>query len=156
MPDNELPVYMSDEKMGSSSQRGQMRPTHGSRTPPFVLAGLLVVVIILAFNYWSVSSTNRDLNSELDALHLRYRQSDETSKKQEKAYQQEVAELTRQRSEINDKYALLQKSGSDLQISLNSKQQEIEGLNRQVQEITFEKEQAELNLKSARASLVRI
>ncbi|KAK2183481.1 hypothetical protein NP493_310g00013 [Ridgeia piscesae] len=37
------------------SARGQMRP-HSSKSPPFLLVGLFVVIAILAFNYWNAST----------------------------------------------------------------------------------------------------
>ena len=47
---------MSDVKMAvGGSARGQMRP-HSSKSPPFLLVGLFVVIAILAFNYWNAST----------------------------------------------------------------------------------------------------
>ena len=40
----------------------------GGRTPPVILIGLLVMLVILGFNYWLVSSQNADLQQELEKL----------------------------------------------------------------------------------------
>ena len=48
--------YMLEEKMAAgSTARGQMRP-HSSKSPPFLLVGLFVVIAILGFNYWNAST----------------------------------------------------------------------------------------------------
>ncbi|PSN49325.1 hypothetical protein C0J52_04282 [Blattella germanica] len=44
-----------------------MRGTYG-RCPPFLVAGLLVVCIILTFNWWSLSSQNYDLIRQIEEL----------------------------------------------------------------------------------------
>ncbi|XP_069673394.1 protein GOLM2-like isoform X1 [Periplaneta americana] len=44
-----------------------MRGSYG-RCPPFLVAGLLVVCIILTFNWWSLSSQNYDLIKQLEEL----------------------------------------------------------------------------------------
>ncbi|KDR13779.1 protein CASC4-like isoform X1 [Zootermopsis nevadensis] len=44
-----------------------MRGSYG-RCPPFLVAGLLVVCIILTFNWWSLSSQNYDLIRQIEEL----------------------------------------------------------------------------------------
>ncbi|GFG35205.1 hypothetical protein Cfor_01309 [Coptotermes formosanus] len=44
-----------------------MRGSYG-RCPPFLVAGLLVVCLILTFNWWSLSSQNYDLIKQLEEL----------------------------------------------------------------------------------------
>ncbi|PNF35517.1 hypothetical protein B7P43_G04102 [Cryptotermes secundus] len=44
-----------------------MRGSYG-RCPPFLVAGLLVVCIILTFNWWSLSSQNYDLIKQIEEL----------------------------------------------------------------------------------------
>ncbi|XP_053638739.1 putative leucine-rich repeat-containing protein DDB_G0290503 isoform X2 [Cherax quadricarinatus] len=38
------------------------------RTPPFILVGLVLIVLILGFNYWTLSSQNADLQQEVEKL----------------------------------------------------------------------------------------
>lgn len=40
----------------------------GGRAPPVILIGLLVMLVILGFNYWLLSSQNADLHQELEKL----------------------------------------------------------------------------------------
>lgn len=40
----------------------------GGRAPPVILIGLLVMLVILGFNYWLLSSQNADLQQELEKL----------------------------------------------------------------------------------------
>ena len=42
-----------------------MRPNNAGKTPSFIVIGLLVVIAILGFNYWNVSSKNSVLVREL-------------------------------------------------------------------------------------------
>ena len=49
----------------AANGRGMMRPNAGGRSPPFVVIGLVVVSVILGFNYWRLSSRNTELNDQL-------------------------------------------------------------------------------------------
>lgn len=42
-----------------------------SRTPPFLVIGLVVALVILGFNYWRVSSRNGSLNDEAEIAYER-------------------------------------------------------------------------------------
>ncbi|XP_070541723.1 mediator of RNA polymerase II transcription subunit 15-like isoform X2 [Ptychodera flava] len=53
----------------AANNRGHMRP---SRSPPFVVVGLLVVICILAFNYWTVSAKNKELVAKTSLLEKEY------------------------------------------------------------------------------------
>lgn len=52
----------------AANGRGSLRPSHNQRTPPFLLIGLLVVIAILGFNYWSASSKNNDLHVNVRSM----------------------------------------------------------------------------------------
>ena len=52
----------------TSNGRGQLRPHSANKSPPFVIIGLLVVIAILGFNYWNVSSKNALLVNEFNAV----------------------------------------------------------------------------------------
>ena len=49
-----------------------MRPHNAGRTPSFVVVGLMIVIAILGFNYWNVSSKNsmlaREVNENRDRI----------------------------------------------------------------------------------------
>lgn len=61
--------------MGSSNgtTRGQLRPYLSGRTPPFLLVGLLVILGILGFSYWSLNTQYNDLQTEIQKLQERLR-----------------------------------------------------------------------------------
>ena len=61
--------------------RGGMRPSNANRTPSFIFIGLLVVIAILGFNYWNVTSKNTTLSRKLTDMSDRLRQTsfDKTS-----------------------------------------------------------------------------
>lgn len=54
--------------------RGQMRAHVGNRSQSFIFIGLLVVIVILCFNYWNVSSKNGLLTKEITDLTDKIRQ----------------------------------------------------------------------------------
>jgi uncharacterized protein HemX len=60
--------------VSNGSGRGQMmmRP-HSNRSPPFLVIGLLVVIFILGFNYWNLSSRNSNFMNQLSDLQEKYR-----------------------------------------------------------------------------------
>lgn len=76
----------------ASNGRGGLRPAGSTRSPPFIVIGLLVVIAILAFNYWNMSSRNNFLNSERQTLTEKYKmatlQKITTDKKNEKMLSQ--------------------------------------------------------------------
>ncbi|XP_046549916.1 translation initiation factor IF-2-like isoform X3 [Haliotis rubra] len=68
----------------TANGRGTMRPQ--GRTPPFLLIGLLVVMCILGYSYWSVASTSSDqalqivtLQDEVRILSTRKMEADKRS-----------------------------------------------------------------------------
>jgi len=56
----------------AANGRGAMRPQ--SRSPPFLVIGLLVALVILGANYWSLSSNNNSLGQEVAELQDQVRQ----------------------------------------------------------------------------------
>lgn len=50
----------------SANGRGTMRPQ--SRSPPFLITGLVVALVILGANYWNMSSNNASLSAEVADL----------------------------------------------------------------------------------------
>ena len=125
---------MSKEEMASNSRGALHSNRHGSRSPPFILIGLLVVIVILAFNYWTTSQANRELDekltevnrrhSELNAQYLK-RKNDLLTEIQSKerdnaAHKLNVQELQKRLSETEQNTALLRSELSGLQTELNN------------------------------------
>ena len=88
---------MHEEKMLSGPS-----PRHGNRfskSPPFLVPGLLVVIVILSFNYWRTSRLNKELLervavSDAHSQKLDYEMKDaaEKSKTLVESLQQSLAE----------------------------------------------------------------
>ena len=57
----------------AANSRGGMRPNSAGKTPSFIVIGLMVVIAILGFNYWNVSSKNSVLVKELSEMSERMR-----------------------------------------------------------------------------------
>ena len=53
-------------KMASNGMRGYH--PRGGKTPQFLTFGLLVVICILAFNYWNVSSRSKLLHKQVQEM----------------------------------------------------------------------------------------
>ncbi|XP_042223426.1 uncharacterized protein LOC121867516 [Homarus americanus] len=58
--------------MNSSGQTGcvavKMIRRGSGRTPPFIVVGLVIIILIFGFNYWTLSSQNADAQQELEKL----------------------------------------------------------------------------------------
>ncbi|XP_046366800.2 RNA polymerase II degradation factor 1-like isoform X5 [Haliotis rufescens] len=92
----------------TANGRGTMRPQ--GRAPPFLLIGLLVVMCILGYSYWSVASTSSDQASQIVTL------------------QDEVRILSTRKMEAdkrsessNDKIGTLEKRNTNLMSELQEK-----------------------------------
>ena len=87
---------MSKTEMASNSRGALHSNRHGSRSPPFILIGLLVVIAILAFNYWTTSQANRELDERM-------------------------TQINKQHTELHQKYL---KQNNDLRLQIESKGKE--------------------------------
>ncbi|CAL4105884.1 unnamed protein product, partial [Meganyctiphanes norvegica] len=66
------------------------------RTPPFVLIGLIFIVLILAYNYWTLSSQNSDLQEDIERLQTEIKINavkQEQSEKKNAALQDQVHDM---------------------------------------------------------------
>jgi len=52
----------------AGSGRGSLRPYQPSKGHSFLVVGLLLVVMVLSYNYWVVSLTKNDQTFEIAAL----------------------------------------------------------------------------------------
>lgn len=104
-----------------------MRPA--SRSPPFLLIGLLVALCILAFNYWNLSGKNGALSRQLEAVQLDFRAVSDKHLTLEKR----AADLATQVSTKAEAIVKFEKEKSD-------KDAKIQELTGNVEKITKEKE----------------
>jgi len=49
-------------------------PSRGRHSPPFLIIGLVVVLVILFVNYWNASTQLQETSTQLEALQLKYRE----------------------------------------------------------------------------------
>lgn len=84
--------------MTNNSRSAQRVP---SRTPPFVLVGLLVVMSFLGYSYYSLSSSNSSLSSELEAVRLEKRDTDSKRFDLEKTLSSLKAQVVSLQTEAN-------------------------------------------------------
>ena len=107
-----------------------MRPT--SRSPPFLVIGLLVAMCILAFNYWNLSSKNGDLSRQLETLQVDFR----TVSDKHLTVEKRAADLASQLSESQTKQNQLQSSLAEKEVKLSELNGEVETLRGQLQTAT--------------------
>ncbi|KAK4319392.1 hypothetical protein Pmani_009675 [Petrolisthes manimaculis] len=123
----------------------------GGRTPPFILVGLIVFVLILGFNYWTISSQNGDLQRDLEKLQAEVKISavkQDQSEKKNMALQETVHEmenisgklkkkLQEEEDHLKTKDQDNQKKAyeiSSLKTQIVRLQEQVESLNQQVEE----------------------
>ena len=98
-----------------------MRPA--TKSPPFLIIGLLVVMCILAYNYWTVSSKNGELLSQVEAYQLDFRSvSDKhlTVEKRAAALTSKLSELQSQLSQAENSAAERENRATDLKGQVDS------------------------------------
>jgi hypothetical protein len=91
-----------------------MRPHAGGRSPPFIVIGLLVVIAILAFNYWNVSSKNSVLARDIADLSERYRLASVKKLAVEKRNDVLMAKVQETENEVKKNQVILTKKQEEL------------------------------------------
>ncbi|GFO36980.1 protein casc4-like isoform x6 [Plakobranchus ocellatus] len=100
--------------MTSTGRTAQRVP---SRTPPFVLIGLLVVLSFLGYSYWSLSSSNSDLSAQLEAIRVEKRDS-----------QNKQSEVQRMLVDTKSQLSAFQIESNQLKRDLLAKDAEVQSL----------------------------
>lgn len=112
-----------------ADSRGKMRPHTNSRSPPFVLVGLLVVIAILAFNYWGASSKNNELLEEIYGLKDQLQQSVgkvERNAKIGDTRLEEITKLTNELEQLKQEHDRSQTELSEVNDQLNGVKSEVQ------------------------------
>lgn len=73
MADKETLISSKKVRHNLSSSTYGYSMRHGSRAPPFLIVGLLVVIAILGYNYWNLESTNAVLQADLNDVQYKFR-----------------------------------------------------------------------------------
>ena len=112
----------------SANGRGNMRPQ--SRSPPFLLTGLVVALVILGANYWNLSSSNASLSAEVADLQDQIR----------------ILSSKKINSERKNDNAMLRIR--DIEKNVNDREQELSKLKTELKEVATAKESCTSKLVS--------
>jgi len=117
----------------AANGRGTMRP--GGRSPPFLAIGLFVALVILGFNYWSLSSKNGELQNEVAMMdsELRIVNAKKTSaEKRNDAISDKIKDLEEEISKQKEVIANRQAENADLTARVANLNSQIAGLNNEM------------------------
>ncbi|VDI77711.1 Hypothetical predicted protein [Mytilus galloprovincialis] len=110
----------------SGNGRGAAR--NPSKSPPFLIIGLLVALAILGFNYWNLSSsngslsaTNMDLQDQIRILTSKRLNEEQSKRDIERKYQLIEQRIATKDSEIKKLQEDVDKKGGDVERAENSK-----------------------------------
>ncbi|XP_067929909.1 myb-like protein X [Watersipora subatra] len=125
------------------------RPHRFSKSPPFLLPGLFVVIVILSFNYWKTSRLNRELIASVSmtqensqTLEKKYKDSIQEKEEKIKALQTENSRLSDDKDEWESFRSDLQKKLDDFRDELTKSQNDLK-------DAQSSKDQLTLSLKEA-------
>lgn len=111
----------------AANGRGNMRPA--GRSPPFLAIGLFVALVILGFNYWSLSARNGEQANEIALMEseLRLVNAKKTSaEKRGEAISDKITELEKQ---LNEQKEVIARNQAELANVEKEKQTFIERTN---------------------------
>ncbi|XP_050401970.1 homeobox protein 2 isoform X2 [Patella vulgata] len=141
----------------AANGRGGMRPS--GRSPPFLLIGLTVVLCIVGFNYWNVSSRNSHLSTDLTALKdqmrsqtamrinaekrsenaaSRIRDCEENQSRLKQMFDENKMSIKKSKDRLNTKESELQSTATDLKRCQDDKvacEEDKIGINEQLHEV---------------------
>ncbi|XP_044135274.1 protein GOLM2 isoform X2 [Bufo gargarizans] len=90
-------------------------PRRTGRLPPFVLVALLVVIALLAFNYWSVSARQAALQGDLAALQEQVQRTEVARSRLEKRHSELMVQSEGNRRQLEQRLGEFQNIGDRLQ-----------------------------------------
>lgn len=128
----------------SGNGRGNMRPT--SRSPPFLVVGLLIAMCILAINYWSVSNRNKDLLNQLENLQVDLRSVSD----KHLAVEKRASDLSSQAAEFQSMVAKLQSSATEKENKVNVLTDELNAVNSQLEQVRRGQSDAQMHVQEMR------
>ncbi|MPC40245.1 Protein casc4 [Portunus trituberculatus] len=138
----------------------------GGRAPPVILIGLLVMLVILGFNYWLLSSQNADLQQELEKLQAEVKISavkQDQSEKKNAALQETVHEmdeiadkLKKRVQEEEDAIKNRDQDGQKKDYEITSLKNKIVVLQEQINTVKQQVEEQEVELAKAKETNTRL
>ncbi|XP_073509608.1 protein GOLM2 isoform X3 [Phyllobates terribilis] len=90
-------------------------PRRTGRLPPFVLVALLVVIALLAFNYWSVSGRQAALQEDIAALQEQVQRTEVARSRLEKRHSELMVQAESNRRQLEQRLGEYQNVGDRLQ-----------------------------------------
>ncbi|XP_069842721.1 protein GOLM2 isoform X2 [Dendropsophus ebraccatus] len=90
-------------------------PRRTGRLPPFVLVALLVVIALLAFNYWSVSARQAALQDDIVALQEQVQRTEVARSRLEKRHSELMVQAESNRRQLEQRLGEYQNVGDRLQ-----------------------------------------
>ncbi|XP_075714538.1 protein GOLM2 isoform X2 [Rhinoderma darwinii] len=90
-------------------------PRRTGRLPPFVLVTLLVVIALLAFNYWSVSARQAALQEDIAALQEQVQRTEVARSRLEKRHSELMVQSESNRRQLEQRLGEYQNVGDRLQ-----------------------------------------
>ncbi|KAM4037138.1 LOW QUALITY PROTEIN: protein GOLM2 [Anomaloglossus baeobatrachus] len=90
-------------------------PRRTGRLPPFVLVALLVVIALLAFNYWSVSARQAALQEDIAALQEQVQRTEVARSRLEKRHSELMVQAESNRRQLEQRLGEYQNVGDRLQ-----------------------------------------
>ncbi|KAK7066617.1 hypothetical protein SK128_006089 [Halocaridina rubra] len=137
-----------------------MRRGSGRAPPPYILVGLVLVIAILGFNYWTLSTQHADLQQEVEKLQSEVKISamkQEQSEKKNSALQETVHEMDELSNRLNKKIQsdddALRSSDQEnqkLKYEITSLKNKAAKMQEQINSLNQEAEDRELDLSKAK------
>ncbi|XP_037788637.1 uncharacterized protein LOC119584203 isoform X5 [Penaeus monodon] len=130
------------------------------RTPPFILVGLVVIGLILAFNCWTLSSQNSDLQQEIEKIQAEVKISavkQEQSEKKNAALGETIHEmeelsgkLKQKLKEEDDALSKSDKTNREKSYEITSLKNQVAKFEEQILSLTQQVEEREVELSKAK------
>ena len=143
--------------MGSNSRGGLHPSRHASRTPPFLLVGLLVVIAVLTFNYWTTSVTNQELEQKLERVNKHYSELNKRYSELNQRFLKQNSQLFSKNQEnlsSRDQVFQLEKREKELAQQVQERELKLEDLQAEFQRLKSDLDATELKLSEANQQVV--
>ncbi|KAK0044555.1 hypothetical protein Bpfe_026055 [Biomphalaria pfeifferi] len=119
---------------GSPTNRTTMR---SSRTPPFLIIALLIVVGFLSYNYWKFYNINSELRAEVEAVRIQARDTDSSKLESERnlnTAREEIKQIQGSRDALQKAVQEKDKELTTLKADLKKAQEELNGVKKSLGE----------------------
>nr|KAI8770015.1 Golgi membrane protein 1 isoform X2 [Biomphalaria glabrata] len=108
-----------------------------SRTPPFLIIALLIVVGFLSYNYWKFYNINSELRAEVEAVRIQARDTDSSKLESERnlnTAREEIKQIQGSRDALQKAVQEKDKELTTLKADLKKAQEELNGVKKSLGE----------------------